>query len=96
LSPPLELSSRDLGKAFRFCRKNANLTQQVVADRSGFDPSYISLLERGKINNPTLVTLMRLAEALGVTGSHILALAEVYAAGRSEVRSRRQPARRQH
>jgi transcriptional regulator with XRE-family HTH domain len=87
LSPPLELSSRDLGRAFQFCRKNANLTQKAVADRSGLDPSYISLLERGKINNPTLVTLMRVFEALEVAGSNIFALAELYAAGRSHFRS---------
>jgi transcriptional regulator with XRE-family HTH domain len=82
LSPPLEISSLDLGKALKFCRSNANLTQRAVADKSGFEPSYISLLEKGKIN-PTFSTLKRLAGALGVDCSKILALEEIFAGERS-------------
>ena len=46
-------------------RTEAGLTQEQLADRSGFSQQYISDLERGK-SNPTIVTLYELATALGV------------------------------
>jgi transcriptional regulator with XRE-family HTH domain len=46
-------------------RTEAGLTQEQLADRSGFSQQYISDLERGK-SNPTVVTLYELATALGV------------------------------
>ena len=46
-------------------RAEAGLTQEQLADRSGFSQQYISDLERGK-SNPTVVTLYELATALGV------------------------------
>lgn len=49
-------------------RKAAGLTQEQLAERSGFSQQYISDLERGRCN-PTVVTLYELAEALGV--SHV-------------------------
>ena len=49
-------------------RKAAGLTQEQLAERSGFSQQYISKLEQGR-RNPTVVTLYELAEALGV--SHV-------------------------
>lgn len=49
-------------------RRDAGLTQEQLAERSGFSQQYISDLERG-LCNPTVVTLYELAEALGV--SHV-------------------------
>jgi len=49
-------------------RKAAGLTQEQLAERSGFSQQYISRLEQGR-RNPTVVTLYELAEALGV--SHV-------------------------
>lgn len=47
-------------------RKAAGLTQEQLAERSGFSQQYISDLERGRCN-PTIVTLYELAAALGVS-----------------------------
>jgi transcriptional regulator with XRE-family HTH domain len=47
-------------------RKAAGLTQEQLAERSGFSQQYISDLERGRCN-PTIVTLYELATALGVS-----------------------------
>lgn len=47
-------------------RRDAGLTQEQLAERSGFSQQYISDLERG-LCNPTVVTLYELAEALGVS-----------------------------
>jgi transcriptional regulator with XRE-family HTH domain len=49
-------------------RAAADLTQEQLAERSGFSQQYISDLERGR-RNPTVVTLYELATALGV--SHV-------------------------
>ncbi|HEX6375023.1 MAG TPA: helix-turn-helix transcriptional regulator [Allosphingosinicella sp.] len=47
-------------------RAEAGLTQEQLAERSGFSQQYISDLERGKCN-PTIVTLFELAQALGAS-----------------------------
>jgi transcriptional regulator with XRE-family HTH domain len=46
-------------------RDSAGLTQEALAEKSGFSQQFISALERGKCN-PTVVTLYELATALGV------------------------------
>lgn len=81
LSPPLELTPLDLGKAIKFCREILNLKQWEVADKMKREASYISRIENGKVN-PTLKTVEHLSAALGIDHSKILAIAEVYAEGR--------------
>ncbi len=49
-------------------RAAAGLTQEQLAERSGFSQQYISGLEQGR-RKPTVVTLHELATALGV--SHV-------------------------
>ena len=52
-------------------RQAAGLTQEELAERSGFSQQYISKLERGR-RNPTIVTLYELAEGLGVTPADLV------------------------
>jgi transcriptional regulator with XRE-family HTH domain len=47
------------------------LTQEQVAERSGFSQQYLSGLERGR-RNPTVVTLYELAQALGVSHTELV------------------------
>lgn len=47
-------------------RMAAQLTQEQLAERSGFAQQYISDLERG-LRNPTIVSLYELALALNTT-----------------------------
>jgi len=49
-------------------RIRQGLTQEELAEKSGFGQQYLSDLERGK-RNPTIVSLYELAQALGV--SHV-------------------------
>ena len=44
-------------------RKNCNMTQKELAERTGIDQSDISKIERGNAN-PSLSTLKRLAEGM--------------------------------
>jgi transcriptional regulator with XRE-family HTH domain len=55
-----------VGKNVRRARLAAGLTQEQLAERSGFSQQYLSGLEQGK-RNPTIVSLYELAMALGVS-----------------------------
>ena len=52
----------------RRVRLAKGLTQEQLSDVSGFSQQYLSDLERGR-RNPTVITLLELAQALGV--SHV-------------------------
>jgi transcriptional regulator with XRE-family HTH domain len=54
-----------IGQNFTRLRKRRGLTQEELAEKSGFSQQYLSDLERGK-RNPTIVSLYELAQALGV------------------------------
>lgn len=54
-------------------RLERGLTQEQLAERSGFAQQYISDLERGK-RNPTIVSIYELAQALGVSHVELVAL----------------------
>ena len=56
---------RLVGRNVKRIRLEKGLTQEQFAERSGFTQQYISDLEQGK-RNPTVVTLLVLAQALGV------------------------------
>jgi transcriptional regulator with XRE-family HTH domain len=52
-----------LGDRIRSRREKLKLSQESLADRCGFDRTYISMLERGR-RNPAFVNLIKLAEGL--------------------------------
>lgn len=55
-----------VGKNVKRVREKTGLTQEKLAEISGFSQQYISGLEQGR-RNPTIVTLYELSQALGVT-----------------------------
>lgn len=57
---------RLVGGNLRRYRHAAAMTQEQLAERSGFTQKYISDLERG-LENPTIITIYELALALGIT-----------------------------
>ncbi|MGE0705421.1 MAG: helix-turn-helix domain-containing protein [Vicinamibacterales bacterium] len=63
------------GAALRAWRHRRHLTQEQLAERSGLSYKFIGEVERGT-GNPTLETLARLANALGISMSGLLADAE--------------------
>lgn len=56
---------RLVGRNFKRIRLEKGLTQESLAEISGFTQQYLSDLERG-LRNPTVVTIFELAQALGV------------------------------
>jgi len=55
-----------VGRNVKRIRQDRGLTQEELAERSGFSQQYISGLEQGR-RNPTVVSIYELANALGVS-----------------------------
>jgi transcriptional regulator with XRE-family HTH domain len=55
-----------VGRNVKRVRQEKGLTQEQLAELSGFSQQYISGLEQGQ-RNPTVVSLYELATALGVS-----------------------------
>jgi transcriptional regulator with XRE-family HTH domain len=64
-------SHLDFGKALKGLRKERNLSQEKLADLSGLDRSYISILERN-LKLPSLYTILALATALDIKASEVM------------------------
>lgn len=60
-----------VGDNFGRVRKAKGLTQEQVAERSGFSQQYLSDLERGR-RNPTVVSVYELALALDINYLELL------------------------
>ncbi|WP_428306231.1 helix-turn-helix domain-containing protein [Lacipirellula sp.] len=64
-----------LGSAIRKARQKAGLTQEELAFRADVSRNYISLLELEQ-KSPTVQTLLKVANALGVKASQLVAQVE--------------------
>lgn len=64
-----------LGSAIQRLRKEAGLSQEELADRSGIHLTHIGGLERG-IRNPSYTTLVRLAGGLQTQVGRVIVLAD--------------------
>ncbi len=64
------------GQALREMRRARHVSQLQFALDTGFDRTYISLLERG-VQSPTLRTIVKLAEHLRVSPSEMIRRMEI-------------------
>jgi len=62
---------RLIGRNVLRIRKSKNITQEKLAEISGFSQQYISGLEKGQ-RNPTVVTVYELSLALGINYIELL------------------------
>jgi len=53
------------GKVLKRLRNERGITQERLAQESGYHTTYISQIERG-LKNPSLLTVFRVAQVLGV------------------------------
>jgi transcriptional regulator with XRE-family HTH domain len=60
-----------VGRNVKRARERKGITQERLAELSGFSQQYISGLEQGR-RNPTVVTVYELARALGVNHIELL------------------------
>jgi transcriptional regulator with XRE-family HTH domain len=73
--PPSPGPQVALGAAVRQRRNELDLTQEALSLRSGIHQRWISNVETGK-RNPSYTSLRRLAKALELKTSELIALAE--------------------
>ncbi len=66
----MPMSLIPFGRAVKTQRARLGLTQEKLAERCGFDRTYISMLERGK-RNPSLLNLLKLAKGLRTSVSKL-------------------------
>ena len=64
------------GHILRQCRKNKKISQEKLAQESGLDRTYISLLERG-LRQPSLTSILQISRALNVPSSELISKVEV-------------------
>jgi transcriptional regulator with XRE-family HTH domain len=72
-----------LGHAIRALRRPAGLSQDELAQRCGLHRTYIGGIERGE-RNPSFANLLKIARALQVRPSELLAQAEALIAATSK------------
>jgi transcriptional regulator with XRE-family HTH domain len=60
------------GANLRSARERAGLTQEGLGLRASFHPTEVNRIERGR-RNPGLLTIVKLANALGVPAGDLLA-----------------------
>ncbi|WP_223067790.1 helix-turn-helix domain-containing protein [Paenibacillus caui] len=64
------------GKVLKALRIKNDISQEELAFRSNLDRTYISMLERG-IHQPSLSSLMSIAQAVNIKASDLVRLYEV-------------------
>ena len=69
-------SKQMIGARIKEIRTKKGITQEQLSERMEINPKYLSSIERGK-ENPTLNTLVRLSESLGVDLGEIFSFIEI-------------------
>jgi transcriptional regulator with XRE-family HTH domain len=70
--PPTITPEQAFAKTLQESRKQRSLSQEELGFESGYHRTYISMLERGKMN-PSLRTLLSLAAALNMPAADLVA-----------------------
>ena len=78
--PPSPPDQEALGRAVRELRRERGWTQEVLAERASLHWTYIGGIERG-VRNPTWTNVGKLAGALEIRLSELVARAESLAEG---------------
>jgi len=74
-----------VGRNVKRIRLAKGLSQEQLAEKSGFSQQYISGLEKGQ-RNPTIISLYELSKALGVSHVELVSGTD---AGKAPARGRR-------
>lgn len=72
---PVPTPQEAFGRVLRQLRQEAGMSQEQLGLESGIQRNFISLIETGQ-NQPTVTTMFRLARALNVKPSELIAQVE--------------------
>ena len=67
-------------KALQLVRSERQISQEELGFQSGYHRTYVSMLERGKMN-PSLRTILSLSSALGMPAGELVAKVEALLGG---------------
>ena len=67
----MELITKRVAQVIREKRKQIGLSQEALAEKADIDRTYVSLIERAKVNI-TLVVASKIAHALGLPLSKLI------------------------
>jgi transcriptional regulator with XRE-family HTH domain len=70
------------GKALRKARESKDLSQDGLAHKTGYSRNYVGQIERGE-KNPSLRTIIDLAEALEIRAASLIAYVEAQRAAKT-------------
>ena len=65
------LDSKIVGSSIAYCRKNKNISQEVLSGLADIGRTHLSAIERGE-RKPTLETLYRISLALNMPMSELV------------------------
>jgi transcriptional regulator with XRE-family HTH domain len=68
---PLKLGQKSFSRVLKSLRNAKKISQEKLAELSGLDRSYVSLLERG-LRQPSLETIFLIAEALEISPAEVV------------------------
>ncbi len=63
---------KELGFLVLRCRRTLRLSQQSFADRLGISRNYVSIIERGEAQNPSMEAMRVLARVMGMRVSELV------------------------
>ena len=66
------MNYQELGFLVLRCRRTIGLSQQAFADRLGISRNYVSMIERGEAQNPSMEAMRVLAEIMGLRVSELV------------------------
>src|ERR1700735_5322120 len=82
------MNEKGLGKRLQQARQAAGLTQQQLCQRANLSYSTLAKIERGAIKSPSIFTIQRISEALGIGMNELLGISGPTTAGVSKIRSK--------
>lgn len=70
------MANKSFGNKIKDARKSRGLSQRQLAEQVNIDYSYLSKIERGKVDPPSEKVLLDIAEVLEIDNDELLYLAE--------------------
>lgn len=70
------MNYKELGFAIYRRRREKDLSQQDLATLAGISRNYVSIIERGDVNNISIEVLEKLAKVFGVEVSYLVQILE--------------------
>ena len=77
-----------LGKSLQRARQSVGLTQQQLCQRANLSYSTLAKIERGAIKSPSIFTIQRISEALGIGMNQLLGISGPSSSENNKLRSR--------